>query len=227
MKIAQYTQQEKAIAAADTKGIRGRWLWGLRILNDPEKIAPAGGLKQGVTESLIAAAEKAHLKLSASEIRRRMLCARAYKTEAEIVQVLDDFETWNDLHRANFPTYEAPEGEPPADYRTKAEKEHDLALELADRIGDQLALFPLSEFEPSETTLKELIDYADRQDKITAGFIKTGQKRRAYLGELIDAAEGDLSTTWEDALDRLAEQQEVDEADDDEAAEDDPDDQQV
>jgi hypothetical protein len=203
MKLAQYTSQERAIAAADSSGIRQRWAWGLRLLNDKEKLAPAGGLKHGVADQLIAAAAKRGHKLSASEIRWRLQCARTYPTEAQIAAVCSDFETWWDLTHAGFPAVPAPEGEPPADWRTQAEKDHARAQALADLFGEQGSLFPLSQFEPAEVTLKELVTYADEQDDLTERFAEHGRKRREYLARLLDAAGGDESVTWAEAQCRL------------------------
>lgn len=98
MKLTQYTRQEAAIAAAETNGIRQRWLYGLRLLADDAMMSPGGGgLRHGASASLIQAARTRGLKLSATEIRRRLQCARRYPTEAQISQVLADFKTWFDL----------------------------------------------------------------------------------------------------------------------------------
>jgi hypothetical protein len=199
MKLAQYTSQERVIATADSSGIRQRWMYGLRLLADTEKIATAGGLKHGVAESLIQSAAKHGIKLSAREIRWRMQLARAYPTEAQIGNAITDFNSWFDLIQAGFPDIAMPAGEPPADWRTQAEKDHDSARALADLIGDQGTLFPLSKFEPAEITLKDLEDYAEQQDRINAGFIETSRKRHEYLGSLTRAVNGDMSKTWAEA----------------------------
>jgi hypothetical protein len=75
----------------------------------------------------------------------------------------------------------------------------DHARALADVIDVQGALFPLSQFEPIETTLKDLEDYWAQQEALTTNFIKTSEKRRRYLDEMIGAVNGDLSATWADA----------------------------
>lgn len=204
MKITQYLRQEKAIAAADSGGIRQRWLWGLRLLRDPDAFSPGSRqLKPGQADLLIKAAKARGYKLSLTEIRYRMQCARTYKTDAEIHQATGEFDTWTDLIKAGFPTYEAPAGEPPADHRTKDERDHDHARALVDLIGEQGSLFPLAEFEPTETTLKDLQDYTEQQEELTARFVAHGDKRRLYLNDLIRAAGGDLSATWQEAHDRL------------------------
>ena len=133
------------------------------------------------------------------EIQRRIQCARRYPTESQIRRAAADFETWRDLYYAGFPTYLADLDEPPADHRTEAEKSHDTAVRLLDMIGEQGSLFPLDRFEPTESTLKEMVEYADQQDEITARFVEHGRKRRDYVGRLIDAVGQDLSQTWQAA----------------------------
>jgi hypothetical protein len=203
MKTTQYVKQEKAIALADTGGIRERWIWGLRLLRDPAAMSSPSSLRHGVAEQLVAAARAAGRKLSDREIRRRLQCARAYPTEAQIGRVLADFGSWYELSEAGFPAYEAPDGEPLADHRTDAERDHDHARALIDLIGEQGALFPLRDFEPVTTTLKELLDYTEQQEEMTARFVAHGEKRRAYLESLIRAAGNDLSVAWQEAHRRL------------------------
>jgi hypothetical protein len=176
MKTTQYVRQLKAIEAAEASGIRERWLFGLRFLRDPEVMAPSGkSLRHGAAEKLIAAAglnSKGKRRLSEQEIQRCIRCARAYPTESQIRRAATDFDSWWDLVDAGFPPYEAPEGEPPADHRTEAERRTDLARALAaagEMNSDQLALFPLDRFEPAVATLKEISDYAADMAELTRG----------------------------------------------------------
>lgn len=206
MRTAQYVRQERAIAAADVNGIRARWFYGLRLLRDPEAMGNSGRLRHGVTEQLVAAARQANLKLSASEIRSRIQCARTYPTEAQLARILASFEAWNPLRDAGFPPVERPDGEPDADHQTEDEKHHARARQLLDLVGPQGALFPLDKFEPAEATLKELIEFADRQDEITERFAAHGQKRRRYLARLLVAAGGDESMIWAVAAARIGEE---------------------
>lgn len=204
MKTTQYVRQEKAIVAADSGGIRERWLWGLRLLRDPEAFAKGSTqLKPGRADELTRAAKAAGLKLSATEVRLRLMCARAYKTDSQIQQASVEFGTWSALVVAGFPPFEAPEDEPPADHRTQTERAHDHARALAEMIGEQGSLFPLCDFEPLTTTLKDLVAYTEQQEEITARFVAHGQKRREYLDSLIAVADNDLSVTWQEAHDRL------------------------
>lgn len=114
-----------------------------------------------------------------------------------------EFETWRDLASANFPAYDAPPDEPPADHRTDVERDHDRARTLMDLVGEQRSLFPPRDFEPVTSTLKELTDYAREQREMTGRFAEHDQKRDAYLERLIAAANNDLSRTWQQAHDRL------------------------
>jgi len=203
MRASEYVRQEKKIAATDTNGIRERWMWGLRILRDPERMAASGlSLRHGVAEKLIAAAAIASIKLSEREIQRRIQCARTYKTETEIRQALADFKTWWDLSQANFPEYQWPEDEPHADHRTEGERLDDHAAAAEEAFGSQpvfdgMELFP--KLDPATATLKDLFDDCDKYDEQTASFARHGQKKRDHANRLLDAANNDASTTWAEA----------------------------
>jgi hypothetical protein len=199
MKVTQYMRAERDVLAADGGGIRARWLYGLRLLADRELIADGGGLKHGVAAKLVAEAKSRGMALSEREIRYRMQAARTYPCESQIGNAVADFRAWRELISAGFPAYEPLPGEAPADYRTSEERRHEAARRLADLVGAQGALFPLDEYEPAAATLKDLHEYADRQDRITAGFVATGERRREYLSALVVAVDDDLSVTWAEA----------------------------
>lgn len=200
MKTTQYVRQEKAIASADAGSIRERWLWGLRLLRDPEAFAPGSSqLKPGRADELIAAMKSVGVRISAREIQYRLRCARSYRTESEIAQAVAEFGSWSSLFAADFPAFSVPDGEPAADHRTDAERERDLRRAYDDILGDQAALFPLSDFEPTTVTLKELVEYAEGQEEWTGRFVARDKKRREYLDALILAVDDDLSVTWLEA----------------------------
>lgn len=200
MKVAQYLRAEKAINAAEAGGIRSRWFYGLRLLKDPEVMSPGGGgLKHGVAAQLVAETTARGMKLSAREIQYRIQCARTYPTEAQIRNAIADFDTWFALTKAGFPAYPVPSDEPLADHRTEEEKRRDAARRLLDLIGEQGALFPLDQFEPAESTVKDLQDYADQMTALTERFAKRDLERNAYVASLAAAVDNDLSRTWEDA----------------------------
>jgi hypothetical protein len=212
MKLTQYTSREAQITSADSQGIRQRWLWGLRLLNDPQAFnAGSTQLRPGLADLLIKAAAKHGIKLSEREIRYRLECARAYPTEAEFGTAVQNFADWTSLRQAGFPKYEAPPGEPLADWRTESEKTRDRNRAWLDATNGMDAMFPLSDFEPIETTLEDLEIFMKQQMEINENFAATYAKRRDYLDRLEEAADHDLTMTWQDAQDRLPE--------DDEAAE--------
>lgn len=97
-----------------------------------------------------------------------------------------------------FPAYDAPVDEPDADWRTKAERDHANAQQLLDLVGEQGALFPY-DFEPDETSLKDLVAYAEEQAALTDRFAERDRKRAEYLETLRAAVEDDLSASWRDA----------------------------
>jgi hypothetical protein len=197
VRTAQYVAQEQSIAAADVGGIRERWLWGLRILHDSEKMSSAGGgLKHGAAADLIAAAKARGFDLTQREIQSRIQCAKAYQTESQIRRSTTDFRYWSDLIAAHFPVYEPLPGEPPADYRTRAEQKRDRARDLADYASGQLSLIPLDKFEPTEALVKELRGYCNEQKELTGRFVERDRLREEYVSALEAAVDGDESATW-------------------------------
>lgn len=200
MKVAQYLKAEKAINAAEAGGIRARWFYGLRLLKDPEVMSPGGGgLRHGVAAQLVAETKARGMRLSAREIQYRIQCARAYPTEAQIRNAIADFDTWFALTQAGFPAYPVAPDEPLADHRTEEEKRRDAARRLLDLIGDQGALFPLDQFEPAQSTVKDLQDYAEQMAELTERFAKRDRERSEYVAALVAAVDNDLSRTWEEA----------------------------
>jgi nucleotide-binding universal stress UspA family protein len=203
VKTSQYVRQEQAIAAADLGGIRERWMWGLRLLRDADAFSPGSSqLKPGRADELVRALKAAGRKISQREIQYRLRAARVYETDSQIAQISARFENWSSLIAADFPGVDATPGEPMADHRTDAERKRDHARALADVLGEQGSLFPLDDFEPTTTTLKVLAEYAAEMAELTARFARRDEQRRDYLAQLIEAAGGDLSATWQGAHER-------------------------
>lgn len=200
MKTARYVQAERAIVRADAGSIRERWLWGLRLLHDPIAMSKGGGgLKHGVATELIAAAERAGLKLSASEVRYRLQCARTYPQAPQIAKVLGDFTAWSDLIQARFPPYPTDPDEAAADWHTDDERRHHMAQKLAEDASGQQAFSFFQDYDPGIATLADLETYAREQEIMTANFVARGAARRAYLDELIRATGGDMRVVWQRA----------------------------
>jgi hypothetical protein len=200
MKTAQYTAREAQIVTADAAGIRQRWMWGLRLLHDPNAFSSGSTqLRPGVADQLTQSAAKRGLKLSEREIRYRLQCARAYLTEAEFSTAVLNFRTWSELRDSGFPAYPAAAEEAPADWRTDAERTSDRNRAYLDATNGMDAMFPLRDFEPIETSLEDLEIFMKQQLEINESFAATYAKRRTYLDRLINAVGGDLSATWEQA----------------------------
>lgn len=203
MKTTQYIRIERAISAGTRNDIRDRWQWGLRLLRDPDAFSTGSTqLKPGRADELVRAAKAAGFKLTVREIQYRLQCARAYPTESQIANAGAEFEDWSSLRAAGFPPFDAEPGEPPADHRTDAERQRDHARALTDLLGEQGTLFPVEDFEPNETPLKDLKAYAEEMAELTERFRRRDAERQEYLEKLIAAAEGDLSVTWQEAHER-------------------------
>ena len=199
MKTTQYVRLERAIAAADTSGIRERIMWAIRLLSDPDVFTSGGQMKAGRADELVQAIKAAGRKISQREIQYRIRAARTYPTESQIAQISARFENWSSLIAADFPAVDAFPGDSPIDHRTDAERERDLKRAYESILGEQGELFPLSDFEPSTVTLKTLVDYADEMEEWTGRRVAHDRKRREYLDGLVAAVGDDLSVTWLEA----------------------------
>ena len=203
MKYSAYLRLERAIAASDRGAILERWRFGTRILNDPQMVTPKGHLRHGKLSQLIDDAKADGITLTEQEIQRRLQCARAYQTEAEIRESAHGFKNWDDLARAAFPPVQVPLGSDtePYDPRDPDEKRRDAARELARRgqeSAGQLSLFPDDTY-GEMSTLAELAKYAAEMAQMTDRYARRDQERGEYLKALIDAVNGDMSKTWGDA----------------------------
>ena len=207
MRYTRYLRLEKHITASDAGGIIERWRFGSRLLADDRMTTPAGNLRHGVLARLIAEAKADGYILTEQEIQRRLRCARAYRSEAEILESAHGFRNWDELARAGFPPVQVPleADTDPYDPRDPDEKRRDAARELAriaeEENGGQLALFdhfPADRFDPL-ATLAELTKWACEMADWTERQAEADRKRLAYLKELTDAVNGDLGKTWEQA----------------------------
>jgi len=213
VRTRQYRRIEKAIAAHDRGGIWERWCYGRLLLVDDEKTTPAGNLRHGVLDKLIAASARDGLKLNESEIQRRLRAGRAYPTEEQIRELLTqlggpnpspvtDFETWTGLWRAGFPPVPAPEEARPYDPRETNELVSQQASSGARLLEHavQGSLFPRD-----DDTLAEAGRWMVAQDELTARFVAAGDRRHEEYSALVKAANGDLTKTVGEAKALLAE----------------------
>lgn len=191
------------ITRSESTSIEDRCRWGHTVLRDPHLMTESGkSLRHGATEHLIAdAGETPSGKplLSKREIQWRLQCARAYPYASQMRNAITDFATWFDLVQAGFPPYEPEPGEEPADPRTKEEIRRERERQYAAFLGEQVALFPLEDYLPERTALKELGEFVARSEEMATSFEKTSRRRRAYYDELAAAVDGDLTMSWAQA----------------------------
>lgn len=131
-------------------------------------------------------------------IQWRLKAARTYPKDSQIRSSTTDYASWTALVDANFPTLEAPADEPLADWRTEVEKRRDRNRDLAERSNnqDQLSMFPLDMFEPTESTVKDLHAHAAEMLALAERHLEHAQLRVAYVARLLAAVGGDESVTW-------------------------------
>lgn len=188
------------IARSESASIEDRWRWGHTVLRDPHLMSESGkSLRHGAAEHLIADAGETpsgKTLLSEGEIQRRLRCARAYPYTSQIRHAMTDFGTWFDLIKAGFPPYEPEPGEDPADPRTKEEIRRERERQYAAFLGEQVGLFPLEDYLPERTSLKDLGEFVARSEEMSESFTKTSRRRRAYYDELASAVDGDLTVLW-------------------------------
>lgn len=207
MKYFRYLRLERAIAASDRGGILERWRWATRVLNDPQMVTPNGNLRHGKLAELIAEAKADGHDAAQREFQRRLQCARAYRSDAEIRRAADTFPNWSDLYDAGFPPVQVPldADTEPFDPRDPDEKRRDAAKELEraarEEADGQLTLF---DYFPAErfshlSTLAELRKYAEEMAEWTERQADADKRRLAYVRQLLAAVQGDESQTWADA----------------------------
>jgi hypothetical protein len=211
-RYGRYLRLEKNIAASDTGGILERWRYGRRLLSDGKATTPAGNLRHGVLAALIADAKSEGYELSEREIRYRLQCARTYETEPQIGKAIADFKTWFGLIEARFPQVDVPDtGDPydPYDPRDADEKWRDFRAQQERRKaenpeqpslpGFELPTFFSHDTYGPRTHLSDLIAACDESERFTANMAKRDTERRAYVGELLAAVDGDQRKTWYEA----------------------------
>lgn len=226
LRLAQYLKDERHIAANDAGGAIERWRWGRRALNDPKVVNSAGTFKRdGALGRIIEAATTAGLRLSESEARYRLRCARAYETESLIISAADVYGSWRALCDAGFPAVEVPagaEGAKPYDPRNSGERLRDAVDELkriqerpeahgqltlnlvflpgitVDNYGPQSSLEDL--WKAHEVIKAEVTPELWRAARHAT---RDDQERERTLRRLTEAAGGDRSATWEDASQAL------------------------
>lgn len=196
-----YLRIERRIASSEHGGIVERWRYGRELLT-----AKTGRkqLPHGLTADLIKAATKAGLKLSEQEIQRRIRCAEAYPTEAEVRHTMTDFGTWFDLIQAGFPPVAKPvQPEDFAELGVKALTDEatsgvQLTLTLPG-LPDELKTKDGRKVPTAEATVADAITYRDTFREMHENFGKTLAVVEATVHALVEACDGYLSMTIAEA----------------------------
>jgi len=200
MRYASLRRLEKDIAAFDTGALVQRWRYARKLLEDDKATTPNGHLRHGVQVTLLEGAKKDGCKLAERELQRRLQLGRTYPTAAHIRQAQAEFGSYHALIEANFPPVEvsADAGEPDLGFQIPEERAHDAARRLLAQAGSEPNLFPPARFDDF-SSLSELAKYATEMAEVTERFRQRDEERAAYLKRLVDAVNGDMSATWEEA----------------------------
>lgn len=207
-RFARYLREEKYITTQDAGGIRKRWEYGRRLLEDRTTTHPNGRLKHGVGDTLVGNATASGYRLSHSEIRYRLQAGKTYETEAKLAKILGEFDNWWSLIQAGFPAVEAPDDDvEPHDPRDSDEKWRDFRNEMERRNAQnphQGALWDVPDIIPHDTygpraPVDSLVAYIDERERMTANFVKKDAEIRAYVDELVAATGGNLNMSWYEA----------------------------
>jgi len=209
VKTTSYLKLEKAIALDERGGVLDRWRYGRELL------AAKSGRQQlphGLLAALIKAAERAGFKLTDREIRYRLQCAEAYKTEAEVGTACSDFGSWSALRDAGFP----PVADAPLDpdelaasgLATAADAWEELELDipgLKPVISVRGRKIPLVRGEDG-ASIADVAAYLDMCEQMHENFGKTVEQIRASLKTMRE--HGDEQTNalevWEAATESAA-----------------------
>ena len=201
-----YLKLETRILRDEQGGILDRWKYGRECLTHKKGRQQ---LPHGFIADRLAEAERAGLKLSEREIRRRVQCAEVYDSEAKVGQALADFGSWSALAEAGFPVAEVDEPDlEPDDLRDIGESDP-----LAE--PEQLAL-DIPGFKPilkingrkvqlAEATVREAIEYRDMVHEMHENFGRTVAQIDATVETMLDGCEGNLDANaveaWKKATD--------------------------
>jgi len=194
VKSTTYTRLERRILADERGGVHHRWQYGRQLL------AEKSGRKQlphGKIADLLADAEKAGLKLSATEIRYRVQCAEAYDSEAKVTKALGDFGSWFGLIQARFPAVELDEIDPddvvaeglasaPDEWQQLEFDLPGLKPEISVR-GRKVKLIKGED----GGTVADVAEYLDVCEEMHESFGKTIDKIRHTLETMREGADGD------------------------------------
>lgn len=184
-KTTVFLKLESRIAADERGGIMHRWRYGRELL------AIKGARKQlphGLTGDLISAAAKAGLKISETEIRRRVRCASVYTSEGKVGRAATDFGSWWNLVEAGFPPVEDDDLEDIDISAPDAWGQPSLIPGLSPEIKVCGVKIPLA-----EATVGDVQAHRDTYRQIHDNFAKRLALIEFALGAMLDGSDGDLT----------------------------------
>lgn len=190
-----FLKLDRKIANEERGGVLNRWAYGCELLK-----AKAGRkqLPHGMIADLVAAAERAGIKLSEREIQYRIKCATVYDSEAKVRKAAADFGTWSEIISAGFPEVTVDEELTIDEVLTTIEN----GPRPDPQEFEQLGMFPeiVKSVPLASATLRHLVAYAEEMRTMTASFAKRDEERREHLRELTAATGGDLDVTYPEAV---------------------------
>lgn len=203
MKISKYVRAERRIAVASRAEIIERWSYGRALLQDPTMTTPAGHLRHGVSAALIHSAATRALKLTETELQRRLRAARTYSGETEIRRAAADSGGWWALVEAGFPAPDSPTEpaliNPEGHVNPAAEPWHQASLDDDEGVFPRIVRVSGVDHDRDRAPLSTLRAYLEGCERWTASHVRRNERMRRHLAALAEAAGGDWETRYVDA----------------------------
>ncbi len=209
MKTTSYLKLENAIALDERGGVLHRYRYG-QLLQEAKKKNGGKQLPHGLIAARLKEAEQHKLALSEREIRYRVQCADAYKTEAEVGSIAADLGSWRAICDAGFP----PVTDAPLDPDELAAS--GLATAADEWVNQELdipGLKPVISVRGRKValvkgdegaTIADVAAYLDMCVQMHENFGKTVDQIRASLKTMREHSDGDDTNAleaWEAAID--------------------------
>lgn len=205
MSKPSYKALQRAILRGDGRSIEDRWAYGRAVIEDPKKWASTGEqLRAGAIEALTADSAKVGPKLTETEIRRRIRCARAYPSINAIRSAATEYATWWDLVQAGFPAVEIAEDQADAIEEVGLATHQDPLFEIP---GFKSVLkIRGSKRDLADLSVREAVEYRDMCRVMHESFGRTVAQVEATVEAMLAGAGGDLDANALEAYRRASEE---------------------
>lgn len=147
-------------------------------------------LPHGMVADSIKAAARLGIKLTETEIQRRIRLATVYDSEAKVRQAMTDFGTWTEIIRRGFPPVELAEPELPLDVDEIADAWRPEQLTIPG-VPDAIKLRGRPALPLAEATVRDFRAYCEQSAEMTASFAKRDALLREALEAMEDGSNGD------------------------------------